>query len=236
MNRQLGLMLFVTLALIIATACVVSRIKASQRLGAPGVKLERAANGHQEVYLPEQVLNLTSRKLEMPPAVLEMLPQDTTYGQRVYEVTNEFWLQMYVVLMGADRSSIHKPQICLPSRGLTIDRTEVASVLVTQPFRYDLPVVKLTLGNIPMTGRASPLHGLFVYWFVADGELSADESGLRRMLAGAWHLLRTGELQRWAYVGCFTICEPGEEEKTFDRVREIIAAAVPQFQLATGKK
>ena len=234
MNRRGCLILFVTLALIVATAGVVWRFKASQRLGSPGVKVQVVAGGRQEVFLPEKVLDYKSQKSEMPPEVLEMLPRDTTYGLRVYEAADGFAVQLYVVLMGADRSSIHKPQICLPSRGLTIDRTEVVNVPVTQPLPYDLPVVKLTLGNIPAAGRQTPLHGLFVYWFVADGELSADESGLQRMWAGAWHLLRTGELQRWAYVGCFTVCEPGAEDKTFERVREIIAAVVPQFQL--GKK
>ena len=47
--------------------------------------------------------------------------------------------------------------------------------------------------------------------------------------------LRTGTLQRWAYVACFAQCLPGEEDKAFARVKELVAEAVPQFQpLATA--
>jgi hypothetical protein len=43
--------------------------------------------------------------------------------------------------------------------------------------------------------------------------------------------LRTGVLQRWAYVTCFSVCQPGQEEATFNRMKEFLAAAVPEFQL-----
>ena len=48
-------------------------------------------------------------------------------------------------------------------------------------------------------------------------------------------LVRTGTLQRWAYVGCFATCLPGAEEPTFQRMKKFIAAAVPEFQLAAGR-
>jgi hypothetical protein len=47
----------------------------------------------------------------------------------------------------------------------------------------------------------------------------------------ALHLLRTGVLQRWAYVSYFSACEPGQEDATFARMEKLIAASVPEFQL-----
>jgi hypothetical protein len=47
----------------------------------------------------------------------------------------------------------------------------------------------------------------------------------------AKHLLRTGELQRWAYVSVFAVCAPGQEDAAFERIKRFIAAAVPEFQL-----
>jgi len=52
----------------------------------------------------------------------------------------------------------------------------------------------------------------------------------------ARELFRTGELQRWAYVLCFAVCLPGQEEVTFERIRKFIAAAVPEFQLTPKAK
>jgi len=47
-------------------------------------------------------------------------------------------------------------------------------------------------------------------------------------------MLRTGVLQRWAYVSCFSICLPGKEQATYDRIKDLIVATVPKFQTAAG--
>ena len=48
----------------------------------------------------------------------------------------------------------------------------------------------------------------------------------------AKEMLRTGNLQRWAYISYFSACAPGQEEATFERMKKMIVASVPQFQLA----
>ena len=235
MNRQKIFILITVLALIGIAAGLLLRVSGGQKLGPPGVKTRPlAGTGNLEVLLPEQVAGFTSQPMEVSATVRDYLPKDTSFGQRVYQSADGLWVQVYVVLMGTDRTSIHKPQVCLPSQGLTIDKTEVTPIQIEQPQHYDLPVVKLTLGNLAVKGRETPLHGLFVYWFVTDGELSADASGLRRMWRSTLHLMRTGVMQRWAYVSCFAVCEPGQEAIAYDRMKQLVAAAVPQFQLATG--
>jgi hypothetical protein len=46
----------------------------------------------------------------------------------------------------------------------------------------------------------------------------------------ALNVLRTGVLQRWAYVSYFSVCEPGREDAAFARMERLIAASVPEFQ------
>jgi hypothetical protein len=77
--------------------------------------------------------------------------------------------------------------------------------------------------------QQAPLRGVFVYWFVADGELTAQH--WQRMWWMLRDITRSGVLQRWAYISCFSVCAPGEEEATFERMKRFIAASVPQFQL-----
>jgi len=72
-------------------------------------------------------------------------------------------------------------------------------------------------------------RAIYVYWFVSDNELSADH--LQRMWWMTRDLVRSGTLQRWAYVGCLTFCAPGQEEGAYQRMKQWIAAAVPEFQL-----
>ena len=76
------------------------------------------------------------------------------------------------------------------------------------------------------------LRSLYVYWFAAENSLTARHG--ERMWWMAKELIRTGTLQRWAYVACWSQCVPGQEGPAFQRMKEFIAAAVPQFQLAVG--
>ena len=47
----------------------------------------------------------------------------------------------------------------------------------------------------------------------------------------AQKLLTTGVLQRWAYISCFAVCLPGQEDALFEHMKRFIAASVPEFQL-----
>src|SRR5207245_1238680 len=106
----------------------------------------------------------------------------------------------------------------------------VAQVRVEQPQPYELPEMKLiatkqaTIDGQTVTGR-----GVYVYWFVAKDRYTPHH--WERMWWMAKDLVRTGVLQRWAYITCFSVCAPGEEDATFERMKKFIADAVPQFQL-----
>ena len=52
------------------------------------------------------------------------------------------WIENNVVLMGHDRTSIHKPEYCLPGQGFTIDHREVVDIPIAQPHPYDLRVAE----------------------------------------------------------------------------------------------
>ncbi len=73
------------------------------------------------------------------------------------------------------------------------------------PQPYDLPVMKLmSTREVAVNGEKRLQRGIFVYWFVADHELAGTRNDM--LWKAAKHLLTTGELQRWAYVGCLTAC------------------------------
>jgi hypothetical protein len=46
-----------------------------------------------------------------------------------------------------------------------------------------------------------------------------------------WNLATKGVLQRWAYISCGAVCPVGQEDATFERMKTMIAAAAPEFQL-----
>lgn len=237
MNRTKYLLAVVTVLLIGSAAVVLAKFKSIQHLGEPGVKTRPIPGSYKvEVALPERVLDFTSEWVVQSEIVTNTLPQDTCYGQRCYTAPDKFSTTANVVLMGEDRASMHKPQFCLTGAGWTINSTEVVTIPVEKPVPYDLPVIKLTLsGTFTQNGQQIHAGGVYVYWYVADNKMSADPSGKTHMWSMARTLLSTGVLERWAYITFFTPCAPGQEDETYERMKKLIAAAVPEFQLVHGQ-
>lgn len=222
----------VALVLIAAAALLLSNIGNHQRLAPPGVKTHPQPDSIRLLAdLPENVLNYTSEPVKVDDITLAILPSDTSFGMRRYTAADGSAFEMRVVLMGRDRTSMHKPQICLTGAGWHINdvASKETTLHVQRPYEYDLPVVKLVASTV--NAQNQPLSGVYVYWYVADDAISASALGFQRMWWMARKLLTTGVLQRWAYVSCFAPCAPGQESATFDRMAQFISAAVPEFQL-----
>lgn len=227
----------------VATGIFLGRLGDIQRLGAPGVEVARQdvydENGKvaatNAIRLPLTLPRYASTNLPISQVELNWLPRDTTYGRMLYQASNGMQILMSGVLMGTDRTSIHKPEYCLVGQGLKIDRQEVASIRIEEPVPYDLPVMKMICSReVKLADGTTTKQGaLYVYWFVADGQLSADHN--KRMMRMAWDLVTTGVLQRWAYISCFAYANPGEEEAVYAQITDLIRASVPKFQRATGE-
>ena len=241
MNQTKWMLTVTGLLLIGGSAVVLTTFKAHQKLGQPGVKTRPLANSRNlEVVLPETVLDYTSEWLAQTATVTNSLPPDTSFGSRRYiGPDTNFSAQVTVVLMGSDRTSLHKPQFCLTGAGWTIDNnaTREETVRIEQPQPYELPVVKyVAVRQLQLDGQNVDARGIYVYWYVAEDALSATESGLERMWSMARSLMTTGVLQRWAYISYFAVCLPGQEEATYARLKKLITASVPEFQLTPKPK
>jgi hypothetical protein len=162
---------------------------------------------------------------------LNYLPPDTSYAERIYFSPDGFQVQGTAILMGGDRTSIHKPEYCLPGQGWSINEKEVVNLTIPGTENFQLPVAKWIVGNSFQTpeGRRQDVRGIYVFWFVADGEQTADN--YQRMWWLGRDLLRTGVLQRWAYISYFAVCAPGQEDAAFERMKNLIVHSVPEYQL-----
>jgi hypothetical protein len=249
MNRRTLIVGIIVLGLIGATAAFLQKNGRGQRLGRPGLRIvdepiyslnvKSPTNApevytNRSVYLPERVLEYTSRPGPISTEVIDNLPKDTTYGRRFYRRADEGWIDYQVVLMGSDRTSIHPPEACLPATGFKPQLSERDHIRISRPHAYDLPVTKIKLSRTHKdeAGNDVTVAGVFVYWFVADGQLTADHG--QRWWWMARDLLRSGVLQRWAYVICYSECPVGSEDATYERLKDFIAASVPEFQIASG--
>jgi hypothetical protein len=234
MTTQKWIILMVALGLMGGAAGLLMRLQGNQRLGQPAVKTSPIPGSQRlQVELPERVLDYTSEAIEVDKATLDYLPEDTSFGQRLYHAPDGFQTAVSVVLMGRDRTSIHKSEFCLEGQGWRIDReaTAEATVRMDRPYPYDLPVTKfVATKEVNANGRAFTARGIYVLWFVADNdEYTARHS--QRMWWMARDLVLTGVLQRWASISYFAHCAPGQEDATFERIKKLIVASAPEFQL-----
>lgn len=232
MKMRERILLIVGLVLIATTAIGVLHLRTHRRLGKPGVRAE-VIPGSPRMQLAF-VTNVPGFEFkELPPSdvMTNGLPKDTSFRQGAY-VDAEGAIQTFVVMMGSDRTSIHQPQYCLTGSGWNIDdaRSVLTSVRIDRPRPVDLPVMKLiTSRMVEHEGRPQKLSGVYVYWFVAGDAVTGNHSQFG--LGVIKHMLRTGELQRWAYITYFAPCAPGQEERAFNRIQRLMNRTLPEFQL-----
>ena len=233
MKQNQWIILSVGLILIAGTAGALNWLRQHQQLGRPGIKAEAVPGSvNMKISLPERVLDFNSTNVPEPKVVLDFLPPDTSYAERIYTAPDGFFVQNTIILMGADRTSIHKPDYCLPGQGWAINDKSVVSIPIAGEPGYQMPAAKWVLGNSFQTaeGQKRQVSGLYVFWFVTDGEQTPDK--YQRMWWLGRDLLRTGVWQRWAYVSYFTVCAPGQEAAAFERIKSLIAHSVPEYQFA----
>src|SRR5436190_5308611 len=249
MTRQTWIIAVLVLGMIAAAAWRLDSASARQKLGVPGVRIvNEPIYAHDSgdtnppvllnsnrVFLPPQVLDYDSFPGTIASITTNTLPADTMFGHRLY--TNGVRkIDYQVVLMGSDRTSIHRPQGCLQGTGWLTISSDEESIPVQATVPYDLSVRKLKLRRqvkLP-DGSISNEAAVFVYWFVADGQQTSDH--FTRMSWMARDLLTKGILQRWAYVICVADCQPGQEDATFTELKKFIAASASEFQLTPGAK
>ncbi len=230
----------ITLLLIGITSLGVGRLQGSMHLGTPGLRMTNApvysTKGDlistNTIPLPPTVLDFTSEAGGIAPSEISFLPEDTTFARRYYKNPQGEEVMLSVVLMGTNRRSIHRPQVCLTGQGWTIERSELLEIEMSRPTPYKLPIMRLTASRpfrLP-SGATQVMKAVYVYWFVADGQLSARHG--QRQWWMARDLLTEGLLQRWAYVSCLAIGRPGTEEAMFNRIANFLKESVQEFQIA----
>ncbi len=237
MKNQNWILFLVTLALIAAAAALLVRLKHHPQLGRPGIVATPIPGSLQmKIDLPAEVLAFTSTNVPEPKVALDYLPRDTSYAERIYTASDGFRVQGTIVLMGTDRTSIHNADYCLAGTGYNTKQKSITNIPVAGILSGQLPVSRWDLRGVfqQSEGPKMNLNGVYVFWFVADGDETA--SHLEMMKKLAIHLLTTGVMQRWAYVSYFSECQPGQEDAAFDRMKKLIAASVPEFQLPPSKK
>lgn len=69
-----------------------------------------------DVHLPE-ISGFEATPLEASEAELTILPSDTQIEKKLYSARDGEWYHVTLVIGGTSKSSIHRPELCLPAQG-----------------------------------------------------------------------------------------------------------------------
>jgi exosortase len=195
-----------------------------------GVKL--APDGLNPIELPTSVgAEWFGRKEEVTALERQILPPDTGYSRKTYIPLENPDRQVFfsVVLSGRDRSSIHRPELCLVGQGWTIigrseQRLEAAG---GPPVRATVLRIQREV-MLPDKQRVT-VPALLMYWFVND---ETTVPSYREMLwRGGLDRLRHLRADRWAYVVEQTLALDGEAPARA-RMQEVFASVWPAMRTA----
>ncbi|HNC24111.1 MAG TPA: EpsI family protein, partial [Opitutaceae bacterium] len=191
--------------------------------GEAGVLL--SADGQNPVELPAFLgTDWIGRRVDISPVEREILPPDTGYSRRDYVAVANAQDRVYVsvVLSGRDRTSIHRPELCLVGQGWTI-MSSTSQDLAWKGGRF--PVTLLQVRREVQTPRGPVIvPQLVAYWFVGGDTIVG--SHRRRLAVDAWNRVVHGRADRWAYVLVQADARDGEAAALV-RMRSVLDQVLP---------
>lgn len=135
-----------------------------------------------DIVFPE-LAGMRWENLDMSEAERETLPKDTVILRRRYTADDGHWYQISAVVGGRSKSSVHRPELCLPGQGFRM--TDPHTVFVG-----DVSWRRLTLE------KGADLRVGFAYTFT-NGTGFRTSSHLVRIFTDVWDRSILGRIDRW---------------------------------------
>jgi hypothetical protein len=189
------------------------------------------------MQLPDHIGELYALPEQISPAELFILPKDTTFARDSYGPVGmphgPLRILCSIILSGAERRSIHRPERCLPSQGWRIENSHTETVPLASG--RNLEVTALLLGRPATLSDGTPItrRQYFLYWFVGKNVTTPYQTS--RILMTYWDMLVNRVNQRWAYVivskDISQSWSPNGEspEQTLAELKQFIQVSVPYF-------
>ena len=141
----------------------------------------------------------------------DMLPSDTQLVRKHYTLSvADEGLHASIVLSGNDRSSIHRPQVCMTAAGHEIARERVIRIPLEG---RDEPLEVMVLDMVKPLARAdgapAAYTSYYAYWFVGKDRETA--SHLARMAWMGYDRVFRGVSHRWAYIALAGARDPASD-------------------------
>lgn len=136
-----------------------------------------------------------------------ILPADTVLLRKKYTSPTREVVFVSIVLSGKERSSIHRPQMCLVGQGNEIVDSTVVPIPIDGRKPLDVMVLELLRREKLPNGRQFEMASYYAYWFVGKGRETPYH--LQRMVWMATDRIFRNVSHRWAYISVSGGRRPG---------------------------
>ena len=190
-----------------------------------------------ELSLPPSIGEWQGRDTAVSKAERQQLGPETEFARKIYRNASGDEIFASIVLAGHDmNTSIHRPELCLPSQGWTITGSGTAAVPLDGAPNHVLRVTRLRNLSTILLGNGKPasIYCLDYYWFVGCRETTPSHAA--RMLIDIRDRLLKGYNQRWAYITVNAAITSGfkngglSEKQTDELIGAFIRQLVPKVQ------
>ena len=163
----------ITAALVIAAMLYQAKTVEPVLCDAPDSKL-----GELEGFRSEQLQATESEKY--------VLPEDTIIDKRIYQSEDGAWYLVTLIIGGRSKSSIHRPEMCLPAQGFQMrDPREIS-------------VAGIEWHLVTLARREASSIGFAYTFFNQEGYRTS--SHIARIFRDVWDRSILGRVDRWAMI------------------------------------
>ena len=152
--------------------------------------------------LPAALPDFVSEARDPDPLERKLLPADTQFAKAVYyspvqDAASRDVIHCEIVLSGAERRSIHRPEVCLQGQGWTLMESSTRRLPMGGGRELSVRDLYIRKDITLKDGTRRPLRAHFFYWFVGQDVTTPSHAGR------IWLTLRDnvahGVNHRWAY-------------------------------------
>lgn len=194
---------------------------------------------------PYHMLDDENKKRNEADAVeKKFLPSDTEFAKAVY-ITHPPLLRdrdvisCEIVLSGAERRSIHRPEVCLVGQGWSILSSSTRRIAVGEGRELSVRDLYIERNSPVADGKIKPLRAHYYYWFVG-ADVTTPSHATRIWLTLRDNIVRSIN-HRWAYVTVLAFAgenfsatelaeRPRSDAETTQVLDEFVKLVAPRFQ------
>ena len=196
MTRAIGVKQLVWIVAILGVTILLTTLTSDvTKASEPGIRM---VNG--QPYLPDKVGEWTGGEVGgLSEREKIVLPEDTGGIRRRYTDAQGHDLSCSVIVAGRDVTSIHRPELCLPSQGWKIQNEQVESVPLSAANGGSLKVMRMdSVHTVAQVAPGRPAQAMFIYWFVGKDRVTPHH--WERILWSTTDRIFHNRNHRWAYL------------------------------------